>query len=189
VSLSASGYRFFDPRHAAFAVQPLNIRNLRMREFFVSCLAVIALAFSSSAAAAGKPPITLNVAYTGAPGGTSDQLLSSGALTSAVLSGLRESGVPVVLNAPEADVGVQLNLTALYSQQLDNLRVVSGTMSVRIPRPGAADFGDAYGSCERGFFLWGARTAQEVSVQRIKAGLTQEARNFAHQCRSELSTN
>jgi hypothetical protein len=160
-----------------------------MREVFVFCLAVTALAFSSPAAAAGKPPVTLNIAYSTAPGGTGDPLLSSGALTSAVLSGLRESGVAVVLNAPEADVGVQLNLTALYSQQLDNLRVISGTMVVRIPRPGAADFGDAYSSCERGFFLWSARTAQEVSVQRIKSGLTQEARTFARQCRSELSTN
>lgn len=116
---------------------------------------VATMAFYGPASAAGKLPITLNVAYTSAPGGTSDQLLSSGALTGAVLNGLRESGVAVVLNAPQADFGVQLNLTTLYSQQLDNLRVVSGTMSVRIPRPGAVDFGDAYSSCERGFFFWG----------------------------------
>jgi hypothetical protein len=160
-----------------------------MFRVFVFCITVAALAFCDLATAAAKPPVTLNVAYSTAPGGTGDPLLSSGALTSAVLSGLRESGVAVVLNAPEADVGVQLNLTALYSQQLDNLRVISGTMAVRIPRPGAADFGDAYSSCERGFFLWRARTAQEVSVQRIKSGLTLESRNFARQCRSELSPN
>jgi hypothetical protein len=160
-----------------------------MSRVFVFCVTVATMAFCVPASAAGKLPVTLNVAYTNAPGGSGDPLLSSSALTSAALAGLRESGVAVVINAPEADVGVQLNLTALYSQQLDNLRVVSGTLSVRIPRPGAADFGDAWSSCERGFFLWGARTAQELSVQRIKSGLTQEARNFARQCRSELSTN
>src|SRR5471030_1887320 len=160
-----------------------------MSKIFVFCFTVAVMAFLQLAAAAGKPPITLNIAYTNAPGGTNDPLLSSGVLTSAVLDGLRESGVAVVLNAPEATVGVQLNLTALYSQQLDNLRVVSGTLVVRIPRPGAADFGNAWSSCEHGFFLWGARTAQEISIQRIKSGMTQEARNFAHQCRSELSPN
>lgn len=160
-----------------------------MSKIFVSCLNVATLLLFQLPAAAAKLPVTLNVAYTNAPGGTGDQLLSSGALAGAVLAGLRESGVAVVLNAPQADIGVQLNLTALYTQQLDNLRVVSGTMAVRIPRPGAADFGDAWSSCERGFFIWGARTAQEISVQRIKSSLTQEARTFAHQCRSELSAN
>jgi hypothetical protein len=160
-----------------------------MFRVFVFCITFAALAFCDLATAAAKPPVTLNVAYSTAPGGTGDQLLSSGALASAALAGLRESGVAVVLNAPEADIGVQLSITTLYSQQLDNLRVVSGTISVRIPRPGAADFGDAWSSCERGFFFWGARTSQEISVQRIKSGMTQEARNFARQCRSELSTN
>jgi len=160
-----------------------------MPKIVASCLAVAAIAVSGIASAAGKLPVTLNIAYTNAPGGSSDQLLSSGALSGAVLAGLRESGVAVILNAPEADVAVQLNLTALYTQQLDNLRVVTGTFAVRIPRPGATDFSDAWSSCERGFFIWGARTAQEVAVQRIKSGLTQEARNFARQCRGDLSPN
>lgn len=135
------------------------------------------------------PPITFSTSYSAASGGSGDQLLSPGALTNAALAGLRESGLPVVINAPEANVGVQLNLTVLYSQPLDNLRVVSGTISVRIPRPDAADFNGAYGGCERRFFLWGARTTQEISVQRIKSGLTEEARNFARQCRIELAPN
>lgn len=160
-----------------------------MLRVFVFCLSVATLVFCGLATAAAKPPVTLNVAYTNAPGGAADQLMSSSALASAVLAGLRESGVAVVLNAPEADIGVQLNITTLYSQPLDNLRVVSGTLAVRIPRQNAVDFSDAWSSCERGFFLWSARTAQELSVQRIKSGLTQEARNFARQCRSELSTN
>jgi hypothetical protein len=160
-----------------------------MSKVFAFFFTVATLLFFPLPAAAAKLPVTLNVAYTNAPGGAGDQLLSSGALASAVMAGLRESGVAVVLNAPEADIGIQLNMTALYTQQLENLRVVTGTMAVRIPRPGAADFSDAWSSCERGFFLWGARTAQEISVQRIKSGLIQEARNFAHQCRSELSAN
>jgi len=160
-----------------------------MPKVFALCFAVATIAACNVASAAGKPLVTLNVVYSTAPGGSGDQLLPQGALASAVLAGLRESGVAVVLNAPEADIGVQLNLTALYTPQLDNLRVVSGTLAVRIPRPGAADFSDAWRSCERGFFLWSARTAQEISVQRIKSGLIQEARNFAHQCRSELSAN
>lgn len=160
-----------------------------MPKVFALCFAFATIAVCGMASAAGKLPVTLNVAYSTAPGGSDDQLLSSGALAGAVLTGLRESGVAVVLNAPEAEIGVQLNLTALYTQQLDNLRVVSGTMAVRMPRPGAADFGDAWSSCERGFFIWGARTVQEISVQRIKSSLTQEARTFAHQCRSELSAN
>jgi hypothetical protein len=160
-----------------------------MSKVLMFCFTVATLVCCQLATAAAKPPITLNVGFTNAPGGAVDQLLSSGALAGAVLAGLRESGVAVVPNAPEADIGVQLNLTALYTQQLENLRVVSGTMAVRIPRPSAADFRDAWTSCERGFFLWGARTAQEVSVQRIKNGLAQEARNFARQCRSELSPN
>jgi len=160
-----------------------------MSKVLAVCLTIVTLACCQLATAAVKPPVTLNVSYTNAPGGTGDQLLSSGALASSVLDGLRESGVAVVLNAPEANIGVQLNLTALYSPPLDNLRVISGTMAVRIPRPGAADFGDAWSSCERGIFLWGARTAQEISIQRIKSGMTQEARNFARQCRSELSPN
>lgn len=160
-----------------------------MKKLLVTVVTASTMATFELASAAGKPPITVTVNYTLAPGGISDPLLSSGALASAALAGLRESGVAVVLNAPEADIGVQLNITTLYSQQLDNLRVVSGTLAVRIPRQNAVDFSDAWSSCERGFFFWGARTSQEISVQRIKSGITQEARTFARQCRSELSTN
>lgn len=156
---------------------------------FVSCLAVVTLLFSSSASAAGKLPVTLLINYSSAPGGNADPLLAQGALAGAVIAGMGEANISVVPNAPEADIGVQLNITALYSQPLDNLRVISGSMAVRIPRPGATDFSDAFSSCERGFFAWGARTAQEISVQRIKVSLTQEARNFARQCRADLTAN
>src|SRR5471030_961232 len=100
-----------------------------MSKVLAVCLTIVTLACCQLATAAVKPPVTLNVSYTNAPGGTGDQLLSSGALASSVLDGLRESGVAVVLNAPEANIGVQLNLTALYSPPLDNLRVISGTMA------------------------------------------------------------
>jgi hypothetical protein len=164
--------------------------KLEMKKLLANVItASSALVVYATAYAASAPPITVNVNYTPAPGGNSDPLLSSSSLAASALSGWRESGIPVILNAPEAEVGIQLNITALYSQPLDNLRVISGSMAVRIPRPGAADFGDAFSSCERGFFLWGARTSQEISVQRIKTGLTAEARNFARQCRSELKLN
>jgi hypothetical protein len=65
-------------------------------------IAAVVLVTSGLSEGASMPPITFSTSYSAASGGSGDQLLSPGALTNAALAGLRESGLPVVINAPEA---------------------------------------------------------------------------------------
>ncbi len=119
--------------------------------------------------------------------GTFDHVLTKDALSAAVYRGLRDGGIVVMENPSNVDVLISAGLTESFEPEFQSLRVLSGSIVMKIARPGAQDFSRPIMICDTAIHAWRVGTNDSASAQKLRDDVYQRAKQFAQQCRGELS--
>ena len=146
---------------------------------------VVAASLGASASAAGAPVIGYSFGFTQGTG-EHDLTLTSDAISNAVLQGLRAGGISASPSSQTADVVVHVEVVESYEPQFQSLRIVSGTISMRGPRPGASDFERPILLCQSSIQAWRTSQNAQDAAYKVRSGVIQQAAQFAKSCRSEL---
>lgn len=119
--------------------------------------------------------------------GQHDMVLTPDAISGAALQGVRAGGIAAIPNPSNVDVMVHVDITESFEPEFQSLRIVSGTLSLKVPRAGAGTFARPVLLCQRGIQLWKTGEASRDTAQKIRDGIYQQALQFAKQCRAELN--
>lgn len=147
---------------------------------------VVAASLGASASAAGAPVIGYSFDFTQGTG-EHDLTLTPDAISNAVLQGLRSGGIAANPAPQAADVVVHVEVVESYEPKFQSLRIVSGTISLRAPRPNASDFERPILICQRSIQAWRTSQNSQDAAYKVRNGLVQQAAQFAQSCRSELN--
>ena len=146
---------------------------------------LVALTVFSGTASAG-----VSVGYTfelNKGTGVFDHVLTRDGLSAAVYRGLRDGGLVVMENPQNVDVLISAQMTLSFEPEFQSLRILSGTIVMKTPHPGATDFSRPISICDTAIHAWRAGTNDSASAQKLRDDVYQRAKQFAQQCRGELS--
>lgn len=153
----------------------------------VAALAVLTVASSvtPSAVAANAPVVGYSFEFTQGTG-QHDMTLTPDAISNAILQGLRAGGI-IASPAPDTvDAAVHVEVVESFEPQFQSLRIVSGTISLRAPRPGASDFERPILLCQSSMHAWRTSQNSQDAASKVRNGIMQQAAQFARSCRGEL---
>jgi hypothetical protein len=151
-----------------------------------NALFVAITSLSSNANAASAPVVGYSFEYTQGTG-QHDLTLTPDAISSAVIQGLRAGGINASPAPDTADAVVHVEVVASYEPQFQSLRIVSGTITLRGPRPGAANFERPILLCQTSIQAWRTSQNSQDAAYKVRSGLMQQSVQFAKSCRNELN--
>ena len=151
-----------------------------------SAITVMVLAAAPVTAAHSKP-VLIGYGFdfsrnTGQP----DQTITADVVSDSVLQGLRSGGISAFPNSRTADYMVDVQLAAVFEPALQSLRIVTGTLSLYVPRPNADDFRQPILLCSYNILTWRAGDAREIAL-RVRKDIIQQAAQFARECKPNLT--
>jgi len=149
---------------------------------FVTFIAVASVMSSAIAA----PVVGYSFEFTQGTG-QPDLTLTPDAISNAVLQGLRTGGITASSSPRTADAVVNVEVVASFEPEFQSLRIVSGTISLRGPRPGAANFERPILLCQSSIQAWRTSQNSQDAAYKVRNGIMQQAAQFAQRCRGELN--
>lgn len=150
-----------------------------------SALAV-GLAVCVAPAANAAPSVGYWFDYT--PGtGQTDMVLTPDAISDAVRQGLRAGGIATTTTAGNVDALISVEMVESYEPQFNSLRIVSGTMLLKAPRPGAGNFERPILLCVTSVQAWRTSSNTQEAARKVRDGIVQKAADFARECRAQLN--
>ncbi len=152
----------------------------------VTCAVAMAIALPTAQAAQAAPSVGYWFEFTKGTG-QHDLVLTPDAISSAVLQGLRAGGISAISNPSNVDAMVEADITESYEPELQSIRIVSGTFSLKAPRPGASNFEHPILLCQTGLQVWRTSTNTQDAARKIRDGIVQQAVQFTKQCRGQLN--
>lgn len=150
-----------------------------------NALLVIGTSIGASARAANAPVIGYSFDFIQGTG-EHDLTLTPDAISNAVLQGLRAGGIAANATPQTADAVVHVEVVESYEPKFQSLRIVSGTISLRGPRPGASDFERPILLCQSSIQAWRTSQNAQDAAYKVRSGIMQQASKFAQSCRGEL---
>jgi hypothetical protein len=148
-------------------------------------LAVVCLAITCSSSSAA--PSVGYIFEAKRASGQSDFVLTSDAISKAVYQGVREGGIAAALNPGTVDALVHVELNTAFAPDFQSLRIVSGTFSLKAPRPGAGNFARPVLLCQYGVQFWKTSENSTDAAKKLRDAIYQQAVQFAQRCGGELS--
>jgi len=149
-------------------------------------LLTVASFVTSRAVAANVPVVGYSFELTQGTG-QPDLTLTPDAISNAVLQGLRTGGITASSSPRTADAVVNVEVVASFEPEFQSLRIVSGTISLRGPRPGAANFERPILLCQSSIQAWRTSQNSQDAAYKVRNGIMQQAAQFAQRCRGELN--
>jgi hypothetical protein len=150
-----------------------------------NALFVVVAGLGASANAVSAPVVGYSFDFIQGTG-EHDLTLTPDAISNAVLQGLRAGGIAASAAPQTADAVVHVEVVESYEPKFQSLRIVSGTISLRGPRPGASDFERPILLCQSSVQAWRTSQNSQDAAYKVRNGIMQQAAKFAQSCRSEL---
>src|SRR5471032_3002606 len=149
-------------------------------------LLTVASFVTSRAVAANVPVVGYSFELTQGTG-QPDLTLTPDAISNAVLQGLRTGGITASSSPRTADAVVNVEVVASFEPEFQSLRIVSGTISLPGPRPGAANFERPILLCQSSIQAWRTSQNSQDAAYKVRNGIMQQAAQFAQRCRGEMN--
>jgi hypothetical protein len=119
--------------------------------------------------------------------GQTDMVLTPDAISNAVRQGLRAGGIAATANSGNVDALVSVEMVESYEPQFNSLRIVSGTILLKVPRPGAGNFERPILLCVTSVQAWRTSSNTQEAARKVRDGIVQKAADFARECRPQLN--
>jgi hypothetical protein len=119
--------------------------------------------------------------------GQHDMILTPDAISNAVRQGLRAGGITATENGGNVDALVSVEVVESYEPEFNSLRIVSGTILLKAPRPGASNFERPILLCVTSLHAWRTSVNSQDAARKVRDGIVQQATDFARECRPQLS--
>ncbi|MYM30649.1 hypothetical protein GTP58_20155 [Duganella sp. CY15W] len=119
--------------------------------------------------------------------GQTDMVLTPDAISNAVRQGLRAGGIAATANSGNVDALVSVEMVESYEPQFNSLRIVSGTILLKVPRPGAGNFERPILLCVTSIQAWRTSSNTQEAARKVRDGIVQKAADFARECRPQLN--
>lgn len=152
----------------------------------VTCAVLMSIAHPMAQATQPAPSVGYWFEFTQGTG-QHDTTLTPDVISSAVLQGLRTGGISAKQNPTTADAMVNVEVVESFEPEFQSLRIVSGTLSLRGPRPGASNFERPILLCQSSLQVWRTSQNSQDAAYKVRSGIMQQAAQFAQRCRSELN--
>ena len=151
-----------------------------------NALFVVVAGLGASANAVSAPVVGYSFDFIQGTG-EHDLTLTPDAISNAILQGLRSGGISASPSSQSVDVVVHVEVVESYEPQFQSLRIVSGTISLRAPRPNASDFERPILICQSSIQAWRTSQNSQDAAYKVRSGVMQQSAQFAKSCRSELN--
>lgn len=119
--------------------------------------------------------------------GQTDMVLTPDAISNAVRQGLRAGGIAATANSGNVDALVSVEMVESYEPQFNSLRIVSGTILLKAPRPGAGNFERPILLCVTSVQAWRTSSNTQEAARKVRDGIVQKAADFARECSPQLN--
>lgn len=119
--------------------------------------------------------------------GQHDMILTPDAISNAVRQGLRAGGIATTTSGANVDALVSVEAAESYEPEFNSLRIVSGTILMKVPRAGASNFERPILLCITSFQVWRTSANSQEAARKVHDGIVQKAADFARECRPEFN--